>query len=88
METTAKLNGVRLSPQKGRLVAVEYGHVQISEQRSLPIFQPGQGVALMHPGVGQNLRISAFLDGGIADGDGLLEFVFPNQAARQPLGTK
>ena len=40
METTAKLNGVRLSPQKGRLVADQIRGLQVEKALNLLSFSP------------------------------------------------
>jgi len=47
METTAKLNGVRLSAQKGRLVADQIRGLKVEKALSLLAFSPKKGAAIV-----------------------------------------
>jgi len=47
METTAKLNGVRLSPQKGRLVADQIRGLQVEKALNMLSFSPRKGAAII-----------------------------------------
>jgi len=47
METTAKLNGVRLSAQKGRLIADQIRGLQVEKALTLLNFSPKKGAAIM-----------------------------------------
>ena len=47
METTAKLNGVRLSAQKGRLIADQIRGLQVEKALSLLGFSPKKGAVII-----------------------------------------
>ena len=47
METTAKLNGVRLSAQKGRLIADQIRGLQVEKALNLLAFSPKKGAVIM-----------------------------------------
>ena len=47
METTAKLNGVRLSAQKGRLIADQIRGLQVEQALSLLGFSPKKGAVII-----------------------------------------
>ena len=47
METTAKLNGVRLSAQKGRLVADQIRGLQVEKALNLLAFNPKKGAGIV-----------------------------------------
>ena len=47
METTAKLNGVRLSAQKGRLIADQIRGLQVERALSLLNFSPKKGAVII-----------------------------------------
>jgi len=47
METTAKLNGVRLSAQKGRLIADQIRGLQVEQALSLLNFSPKKGAVIV-----------------------------------------
>ena len=47
METTAKLNGVRLSAQKGRLIADQIRGLQVEKALTLLNFSPKKGAVIM-----------------------------------------
>jgi len=47
METMAKLNGVRLSAQKGRLIADQIRGLQVEKALTLLNFSPKKGAAIM-----------------------------------------
>jgi len=47
METTAKLNGVRLSAQKGRLIADQIRGLQVEQALSLLSFSPKKGAVII-----------------------------------------
>ena len=47
METTAKLNGVRLSSQKGRLIADQIRGLQVEQALSLLTFSPKKGAVII-----------------------------------------
>ena len=47
METTAKLNGVRLSPQKGRLVADQIRGLLVEKALNLLTFSPKKGAVII-----------------------------------------
>ena len=47
METTAKLNGVRLSAQKGRLIADQIRGLQVEQALSLLNFSPKKGAVII-----------------------------------------
>ena len=47
METTAKLNGVRLSAQKGRLIADQIRGLQVEKALTLLNFSPKKGAVII-----------------------------------------
>jgi len=47
METTAKLNGVRLSAQKGRLIADQIRGLKVEKALNLLAFSPKKGAAIV-----------------------------------------
>jgi len=47
METTAKLNGVRLSSQKGRLIADQIRGLQVEKALNLLAFSPKKGAVII-----------------------------------------
>ena len=47
METTAKLNGVRLSAQKGRLIADQIRGLQVEKALNLLAFSPKKGAVII-----------------------------------------
>ena len=68
METTAKLNGVRLSPQKGRLVADQIRGLQVEKALNMLSFSPKKGAAIIRKVLESAIANAEHNDGADIDG--------------------
>jgi len=68
METTAKLNGVRLSPQKGRLIADQIRGLQVEKALNVLAFSPKKGAVIIRKVLESAIANAEHNDGADIDG--------------------
>ena len=67
METTAKLNGVRISPQKARLVADQIRNLPVDQALEILAFSPKKGADLIKKVVNSAIANAEHNDGADID---------------------
>lgn len=67
METTARLNGVRISPQKARLVADQIRNLPVDQALEILAFSPKKGADLINKVVNSAIANAEHNDGADID---------------------